>query len=215
MAGGQNTFVAGNVLTAAQINTYLMDQAIMKVTSGTKPTAAAQGGGLLEGMAIYETDTNLTKVYNGTSWVVVARDAWATFTPTCTQSGAVTLTTATGRYSHIGTTCTLHVALDFGGTGGGATTIAVDSIPAAIAPRSSGSPVGSTADVPLGSFVYYDSGSALYSGTCFFASSSTISFVEANTISGSFLGGAPAITIAAADSLSLTITYETSSAAVA
>ena len=52
MAGGQNTFVSGNVLTAAQLNSYLMDQAVMRVTSGTRPTSAAQGGGLLAGVSL-------------------------------------------------------------------------------------------------------------------------------------------------------------------
>ena len=57
MAGGQVISVAGEVLTAARVNTYWMDQAVMRVTSGTRPTAAAQGGALLLGMAIFETDT--------------------------------------------------------------------------------------------------------------------------------------------------------------
>ncbi len=71
MAGGQVISVAGDVLTASRVNTYWMDQAIMKVTSGTRPTVAAQGGALLAGMSIFETDTGKFQQYTtGTTlWV--------------------------------------------------------------------------------------------------------------------------------------------------
>ena len=105
MAGGQQTFVAGNVLTAAQLNAYLMDQSLMRVTSGTRPTAAAQGGGLLEGMAVYETDNNAICVYDGTNWnqittevsrVTASETSTSTsYTNLATAGPAVTITTGT------------------------------------------------------------------------------------------------------------------------
>ncbi len=51
------------VLTAADVNAYLMRQTVIKCTSGTRPASPD------EGMVIYETDTNQLKAYNGTTWV--------------------------------------------------------------------------------------------------------------------------------------------------
>ena len=90
MAGGQQTFVAGNVLTAAQVNAYLMDQALMRVTSGTRPTAAAQGGALLTGMSIVETDNLAVCTYNGTNWIQTTTEAASVTTSETTTSGAFT-----------------------------------------------------------------------------------------------------------------------------
>lgn len=71
MAGGQLIKSALSALAAADVNTYWMDQAVMRVTSGTRPTAAAQGGALLLGMFIYETDTYKLLQYTTTTtlWV--------------------------------------------------------------------------------------------------------------------------------------------------
>jgi hypothetical protein len=59
------TFVAGAVLTASQVNTYLMKQAVDICTSSTRPSSPA------EGQVIYETDTDrlLTYTTAGTGWV--------------------------------------------------------------------------------------------------------------------------------------------------
>src|ERR1035437_2916370 len=57
MAGGQTVIVAGTTALASIANAYWSDEVVMRVTSGTRPTAAAQSGGLLAGMTIFETDT--------------------------------------------------------------------------------------------------------------------------------------------------------------
>jgi hypothetical protein len=73
MAGaGAKLFVSGDVLTAAQVNTYLMDQSIMRFASEAARDAAFGGTGepvLAEGMFAYTTDTNTLWLYNGSSWV--------------------------------------------------------------------------------------------------------------------------------------------------
>jgi hypothetical protein len=73
MAGaGAKLFTSGSVLTADQVNTYLMDQAIMKFASTSARDAAFGGAGepvLAEGMFAYTTDTNTLWLYNGSSWV--------------------------------------------------------------------------------------------------------------------------------------------------
>ena len=73
MAGaGAKLFTSGSVLTADQVNTFLMDQSIMRFTSTTTRDAAFGGAGeptLSEGMFAYTTDTNTLWLYNGSSWV--------------------------------------------------------------------------------------------------------------------------------------------------
>jgi len=77
MAGaGAKLFNSGDVLTAAQVNTYLMDQTIMKFDSVSARDAAFGGAGeptLAEGMFAYTTDTNTLWLYTGSTdgWVNV------------------------------------------------------------------------------------------------------------------------------------------------
>jgi hypothetical protein len=72
MAGaGAKLFVSGDVLTAAQVNTYLMDQSVMRFASAAARDAAFGGGGeptLAEGMICYLSDSNTLLYYSGTSW---------------------------------------------------------------------------------------------------------------------------------------------------
>ena len=71
MAGaGYKLFNTGDVLTAAQVNTYLQEQVVMVFASSTARTTALSGV-LAEGMMSYLQDTNAVEVYNGTSWVNV------------------------------------------------------------------------------------------------------------------------------------------------
>ena len=73
MAGaGALLFASGNVLTAAQVNTYLMDQTIMRFASEAARDDAFGGAGeptLATGMFAFTTDTLTLWVYNGTAWV--------------------------------------------------------------------------------------------------------------------------------------------------
>lgn len=59
---GFKTFSAGDVLTAADVNDFLMEQSVIVCTSGTRPASPH------EGMRIYETDTKLHRFYNGSAW---------------------------------------------------------------------------------------------------------------------------------------------------
>jgi len=71
MAGaGYKLFNTGDVLTAAQVNTYLQEQAVMRFANATARTTALSGV-LSEGMMSYLDDTNSVEVYNGSSWVSV------------------------------------------------------------------------------------------------------------------------------------------------
>jgi hypothetical protein len=72
MAGaGYKLFATGDVLTAAQVNTYLMQQTIMVFANSTARTTALSGV-LAEGMFSYLQDTNSTEYYDGSTWQSVS-----------------------------------------------------------------------------------------------------------------------------------------------
>lgn len=72
MAGaGAKLFTSGSVLTAAQVNTFLMDQAVMVFATTTARDAAFGGAGeptVAEGMYAYTSDTNTLWYYTGSAW---------------------------------------------------------------------------------------------------------------------------------------------------
>lgn len=72
MAGaGAKLFVSGDVLTAAQVNTYLMDQSIMRFATTSARDAAFGGAGepsLAEGMFAYIDADNTLYFYTGSAW---------------------------------------------------------------------------------------------------------------------------------------------------
>jgi hypothetical protein len=78
MAGaGAKLFTSGAVLTAAQVNTYLMDQAVMVFASTAARDAAFGGAGeptLAEGMLCYISDANSLLYYTGTAWASLGED---------------------------------------------------------------------------------------------------------------------------------------------
>jgi hypothetical protein len=68
MAGaGYKLFATGDVLTAAQVNTYLMQQSVMVFASATARNTALSGV-VSEGMVAYLLDTNDVTIYDGTTW---------------------------------------------------------------------------------------------------------------------------------------------------
>lgn len=70
MGLGYKTFAAGEVLTAANVNGYLMDQSVM-VFGGTAARGSAIGTAIAEGMVTYLTDSNSITVYDGSAWQTV------------------------------------------------------------------------------------------------------------------------------------------------
>jgi len=98
MAGaGYKLFNTGDVLTAAQVNTYLQQQVTMVFANSTARTTALSGV-LAEGMMSYLQDTNTVEVYDGSNWVSVGNTGDITGVTAGTgltgggTSGTVTLT---------------------------------------------------------------------------------------------------------------------------
>jgi hypothetical protein len=77
MAGaGYKLFATGDVLTAAQVNTYLMQQTVMVFASSAARTTALSGV-IAEGMVSYLQDTNSLEVYDGSAWIGATGDITA------------------------------------------------------------------------------------------------------------------------------------------
>jgi hypothetical protein len=71
MAGaGYKLFATGDVLTAAQVNTYLNEQTVMVFADSAARTTALSGV-LAEGMMSYLQDSDSVEVYDGSAWTAV------------------------------------------------------------------------------------------------------------------------------------------------
>ena len=83
MANGFKVFSVGEVLTAADVNDYLMEQSISIFANST--ARDAQITSPIEGMFCYLADSNVLQFYNGSSWASYIGDGDIT---------GVTITTA-------------------------------------------------------------------------------------------------------------------------
>jgi hypothetical protein len=91
MAGaGYKLFATGDVLTAAQVNTYLMQQTVMVFASSAARTTALSGV-IAEGMVSYLQDTNSLEVYDGSAWIGATGDITA-----LTAGTGISISSSTG-----------------------------------------------------------------------------------------------------------------------
>ena len=73
MAGaGFKTFSVGEVLTATNVNTYLMQQAVMVFADASARSTAISSPS--EGMVTYLTGSNTLWYYSGSAWVEIVTD---------------------------------------------------------------------------------------------------------------------------------------------
>jgi len=99
MAGsGRKVFAAGEVLRAADVDNYLMDQSVMRF-AGTAARGSAIGTAASEGMVSYLDDTNTVQVYDGSAWKQVypqaAMPSMVNIVPTSTSVTAGSSSTDT------------------------------------------------------------------------------------------------------------------------
>jgi hypothetical protein len=89
-------FSTGEVLTASNVNSYLMNQTVMVFASASARTTALSGV-LTEGMISYRTDSHILEYYTGSAWTAVSSAGYSapTLGSTSIPSGA-TVTTIAG-----------------------------------------------------------------------------------------------------------------------
>jgi hypothetical protein len=84
MGSGYRTFTAGEVLTASNVQDYLMDQSVMVFADSTARATNIGTANFEEGMVSYLEDSDIVEVYNGTTWASIAP---AAVTPGLVQIG--------------------------------------------------------------------------------------------------------------------------------
>ena len=70
-------FTVGQVLTSAEVDQFLMQQAVM-VFDNSSARSSALGTVVTEGMVTYLKDTDVLQQYNGTAWGPVGVDSFTT-----------------------------------------------------------------------------------------------------------------------------------------
>jgi hypothetical protein len=90
---GYREFVSGEVLTAVNVNDFLMEQSVMTFEDGTARDAALAAV-LREGITIYNEATKRNEVYNGTAWVPVVAGIGSNVVASF-ESGNITTTSTT------------------------------------------------------------------------------------------------------------------------
>lgn len=117
---GRKVFTAGEVLTAANVNGYLMDQTVM-VFAGTAARNSAIATASA-GMVTYLTDVDMFETYTGSAWargndVMVFADASARSSAIGTPvAGMATFLTGVSQFQVYNGTAWTQIS---GGSGGG------------------------------------------------------------------------------------------------
>jgi len=194
------TWATNDVPTASDLNTQYRDQVISTVTSGTRPSGT-------EGQMIYETDTDLCYIYNG-GWVRFGASAgWTSFTPTLTQSSAVTKTVNYAKYEKIGRLVIAQISVSVTGTG-----VANNTVTCTL-PFTAASVGGGNMDCGSG-HIFDASAATNYPGVAVLNSVTTVALLDATAgtavLSGQ-TGAAFSAAIALSDGISMCVMYEATS----
>lgn len=151
---GFKTFAAGDILTASDTQSYLMNQSVMYFsTAGARNSAITSP---ITGMvALIGTGGQLT-YYNGSAWVDLAWGTTVAYTPTVT---GITSYTATGTYTRIGNVVIANVNVSLTSAATGAIEV---SLPVALssATRFTGSGHGNCAGTTYLFYAVASSGNA-------------------------------------------------------
>jgi hypothetical protein len=177
---GYYTFVDNAVPTSSQWNTNFRDQVVTQCTSGTRPTA-------VEGMVIYETDTDRLLYYSGAAWVIITEPIQS-WTPTITQGATPTKTVNRGWSRRENGIWRARASVTFTSAGTAANAIVV-TYPLTL----------SNSNDIAGGFTFEDTGTTIYTGRVH--PNSTTTCLLNVTGNNGYFGAAPAVTIANTDVL--------------
>jgi hypothetical protein len=107
----RKTFVAGELATASDVNTYLMDQSVMTFASAAARTTAIPSP--TEGMVTYLEANDHLSVYNGSAWIQFDT-GWTTYTPTLNNVTLGSGSVMSAAYTHFGKTVIVTFSFVFG-----------------------------------------------------------------------------------------------------
>lgn len=126
--------------------------------------------------------------------------AWNDWTPTITQSGAVSISISYAKYKIINKMAIIIAQINMTGAGTGGNDIVIGNIPAAIQSLHAGGTITMS-----GFATVLDSGTTIYVGSLIGASASTFKIII-NQNAG-YLGSIPNLALASGDSISLIATH--------
>lgn len=196
--GGQ-----GKVLTATPSAATGLGYDFPTSVFTTTQRDALTGGDLWNGRIIYNSTTTALEMLFGGSWYRIgAADPWIGFTPVVTAGVVIGKTITYAKYVRHGNTVTAQVLLTITGVGTPNTAVAVTL------PIGNAQAIGSA----VGSFMYQDSGTTIYSGAAVLPVSPAGTVVGQANAQNAYIGQAPAFTTANGDIVSYSITYETTAA---
>jgi hypothetical protein len=122
MGSGFHDFAPAEVLTAANVDGYLMRQTLMTFASEAARNSALSGV-LDEGMITYQEDSNRITYYTGAAWVILSEPAqsWAGFAGT--QGVSLTFSATSGWYQRKNGAFTAQMTATLSNSGTAANTI--------------------------------------------------------------------------------------------
>lgn len=170
---------------------------------GRLSSPVLSGGGGTPAGTLGITATGILRLGDGTTNQQFFGSAWTSWTPTMTQSGAVTITTTYAKYAIFGRLVVCQGDLTMTSAGTATNPIILASLPSAIAPA-----LTPSSRVSIGSFRIYRSAAtaAYYNGAVVFVSATTWKF-QANNVAD-FVGVTPDYAVANTDTLSFTCAWE-------
>jgi hypothetical protein len=184
-------FVAGQPLTAAEVDTYLMRQATMTFASAAARDAALAAV-LDEGMVAYLEDSNSLTYYTGAAWVVVSEPPQALASIATFQGISVSNTMAYGWTQRCNGMFVAQFAANITSGGSAPNDIAI-ATPFTLP----------DAEAIGGAYTYTDTGTAVYSGSIY--PFSTTEFRLQSDTTTNRLGTSPNFAMANTDVLRVTL----------
>ena len=134
MAEGYHDFVAAEVLTAANLEDYCQNQAVMRfASSATRDSALTSVKS--EGMTAFLEDSNTLTIYTGSAWSTIGpvHGGLISWSPSVVQSGAVTTTNVQSLYMRVGRMVTAWFSLSVTGSGTATNNVTISLPVAALA----------------------------------------------------------------------------------
>jgi hypothetical protein len=188
-------------LSTTVLNAVISDRRII-TQEGQAPrgtvttTSVARPASPQTGDVIYETDTTMLRVWNGSSWDLISNGStWQTWTPVITQSVTITHTVTRAKYFVNGSMITAQGSLNLTSAGTAGNNIQIGGLPFSAA----------AASAIQGSFRYFDAGNTNFVGTIL--GNTIFSAIMYYDGDGNALG-VSSHTVANADTLAFQITYE-------
>jgi hypothetical protein len=194
MGSGFHDFAPAEVLTAANVDGYLMRQTLMTFASEAARNSALSGV-LDEGMITYQEDSNRITYYTGAAWVILSEPAqsWAGFAGT--QGVSLTFSATSGWYQRKNGAFTAQMTATLSNSGTAANTI-VATLPITL----------STTEAVGGSALIYDASvTTMYQAYVTPSSTTTVVFSQAGATAATGVGNNPAVQLASGDIIRLTL----------